>query len=54
MLEPPLGKRARDGQQIVAMRERQVRAVAVGGITAEPLGEEALLRLALVGKIAAE
>ena len=36
------------------MRERQIRAVAVGAITAEPLSEEALLRLALVGKIAAE
>jgi hypothetical protein len=36
------------------MRERQVRAVAVSGITAKPLGEEALLRLALVVEIACE
>ena len=34
--------------------ERQVRAVAVSGITAKPLGEEALLRFALVVEIAGE
>src|SRR5262249_61649688 len=54
MPEPPLGKCARDRQQIVAMREWHVGAVAVGGVTAQPLGEEALLCLALVAKIAAE
>ena len=54
MREPPLGERARDGQQVVAMLERQIGAVAVAALTAEPLGEEALLRRALVGEIAAE
>ena len=54
MREPPLGKRARDGQQMVAMRERHVGAVAVGGVTAQPLNEEALLRLTLVDEIAVE
>ena len=52
--EPPLGERARDRQEIVAMLERHVGAVAVAGITAEPLGEEALLRPALIGEIAAK
>src|SRR6266851_955041 len=54
MPEPLFGERAGDGQQIVAMMERQVGAVAVARIAAEPLGEEALLRLALVGEIAVE
>ena len=54
MREPLLGERAGDGQQVVAMLERQVGMVAVAGVTTEPLGEEALLRLALVGEIAAE
>src|SRR5215813_3774489 len=36
------------------MCKRQVGAVAVGGITAQPLGEEALLCLALVGQISVE
>jgi hypothetical protein len=38
MFEPPLGKRA----------------VAVSGITAKPLGEEAFLRFTLAGEIAGE
>ena len=54
MGEPPFSERVGDGQQIVAMLERQVRVIAVAGIAAEPLGEEVLLRLALAGKIAAE
>jgi len=54
MREPLLGERAGDGQQVVAMLERQVGMVAVAGVTTEPLGEEALLRLALVAEIAAE
>ena len=34
MLEPPFGERAGNRQQIVAMFERQVGAIAVGGVTA--------------------
>ena len=36
------------------MLERQPGAVAVAAVTAKPLGEESLLRLALVDKIAVE
>src|SRR5947208_9893828 len=52
MPKPLFGERAGDRQQLVAMRERQLGAVAVGRITAKPLGDEALLRRAFVGKIA--
>src|SRR5262249_31324459 len=49
-----LGQSVGDPHQIVAMLERQVRAVTVVTIAAEPLGKEGLLRLALVGEIAIE
>src|SRR5262249_41981351 len=52
--EPSLSLRARDGQQVVAMLERHVGAIAVAALTGEPSGEEALLRSALVGEITAE
>ena len=54
MREPLLGHSAGDGQQIVAMLERQVRTVTVVIVTAEPLGKETCLRLTLVGEIAVE
>src|SRR5215510_5574004 len=54
MREPLLGQSAGDRQEIVAMLERHVRTVAVAAVSAEPLGKETLLRLTLVGEIAAK
>lgn len=41
--EPLSRQRARNRQQIMAMLERKVSAIAVATFTAEPLGKEALL-----------
>jgi len=52
--EPLSGNFACDRQQIVAMLERKISALAVAAITTEPLGEETLLSLAAILEITAE
>ena len=52
--EPLFRQRARNRQQIVAMLERKMSAIAVATFAAEPLGEEALLRRTFIRCIAPE